>query len=260
MLSIVDGRSWCLHISRLNLNCLDFSNLPETPVSILKTLSDVRVEEDFPATLECEFSRQIIEVKWFKVMKHHKSSTLASALWGQIKLMKNTCPLSQNGKELKAGKNCRIYSMGRKRFCQIMQCSRADSGAYKCDTGELNTSCMLDVYGKSTPAASSRTTLNYIYRSHLGGCRQSSDASSPPTGCFFLTYLTEHKLEIIQDLEDLYIQEDQNAVFMCEVSLEEVAGEWYKDGQKIRPSSTIKIRTEGQRISQIHHISITTLP
>lgn len=36
-------------------------------MSILKTLSDVRVEEDFQATLECEFSRQIIEVKWLKV-------------------------------------------------------------------------------------------------------------------------------------------------------------------------------------------------
>ncbi|CAF88936.1 unnamed protein product [Tetraodon nigroviridis] len=51
----------------------------------------------------------------------------------------------------------------------------------------------------------------------------------------------------MQDLEDLYIQEDQNAVFMCEVSLEEVAGEWYKDGHKIRPSSTIKIRSEGTK-------------
>lgn len=68
---------------------------------------------------------------------------------------------------------------------------------------------------------------------------------------YFLTYITEHKLEIVQDLEDLYIQEDQNAVFMCEVSLEEVAGEWYKDGHKIRPSSTIKIRSEGQRRSRV---------
>lgn len=50
----------------------------------------------------------------------------------------------------------------------------------------------------------------------------------------------------MQDLEDLYIQEDQNAVFMCEVSLENVTGEWYKDGHRIRPTSTIKIRTEGQ--------------
>lgn len=56
-------------------------------------------------------------------------------------------------------------------------------------------------------------------------------------------------MEIVQDLEDLYIQEDQNAVFMCEVSLEDVNGEWYKDGHKIRPSSSIKIRTEGQRMN-----------
>ncbi|XP_040888100.1 obscurin-like protein 1a isoform X2 [Toxotes jaculatrix] len=146
----------------------------ETPVSILRALADVRVEEEFPATLECEFSRQNVEVRWFK-----------------------------NGTELKPGKNCRIYSMGRKRFCQIQQCSRADSGTYTCETGEINTSCSLEVY--------------------------------------------EHELEIVQDLEDLYIQEDQNAVFMCEVSLEDVTGEWYKDGHKIRPTSTVKIRTEGTK-------------
>lgn len=67
------------------------------------------------------------------------------------------------------------------------------------------------------------------------------------TNYFLFTNLTEHKLEIVHDLEDLYIREDQNAVFMCEVSLEEVTGEWYRDGHKIRPSSTIKIRTEGRR-------------
>lgn len=43
--------------------------LAETPVSILKTLSDQQVEEDLPATLECELSRQIVEVKWLKVRK-----------------------------------------------------------------------------------------------------------------------------------------------------------------------------------------------
>uniref|UniRef100_A0A3P9CMD1 Obscurin like cytoskeletal adaptor 1a n=1 Tax=Maylandia zebra TaxID=106582 RepID=A0A3P9CMD1_9CICH len=146
----------------------------ETPVSILKPLADARVEEEFPVTLECEFSRQNVEVKWFK-----------------------------DGSELKPGKNCRIYSMGRKRFCQILQCSRADSGTYTCDTGEIKTSCSLEVY--------------------------------------------EHELEIVQDLEDLYIQEDQNAVFMCDVSLEDVTGEWYKDGHRIRPTSSIKIRTEGTK-------------
>ncbi|XP_077422211.1 obscurin-like protein 1a [Vanacampus margaritifer] len=146
----------------------------ETPVTTLKALDDVRVEEEFPATLECEFSRQNIEVKWLK-----------------------------SGTELKPGKNCRIYSTGRKKFCQIMQCSLADSGIYTCDVGEISTSCSLEVY--------------------------------------------EHELTILQDLEDLFIQEDQNAVFMCEVSLDDVNGEWYKDGHKIRPNSTIKIRTEGTK-------------
>ncbi|XP_076011355.1 obscurin-like protein 1a [Genypterus blacodes] len=148
--------------------------IKETPVSILKPLDNIRVEEDFPATLECEFTRQNVEVKWFK-----------------------------NGTELKPGKNCRIYSMGRKRFYQILLCSRADSGNYTCDTGEISTSCSLEVF--------------------------------------------EHTLEIVHDLEDLYIQEDQNAVFMCEVSLEDVAAEWHKDGHKIRSTSTIKIRTEGTK-------------
>ncbi|TNN80847.1 Obscurin-like protein 1 [Liparis tanakae] len=139
----------------------------ETPVSILKTLADIRVEEEESTTLECEFSRQNVDVKWLK-----------------------------NGTELKPGKNCRIYSMGRKRFCQIMQGSPADSGTYTCDTGEMNTSC---------------------------------------------------SLEVVHALEDLSIQEEQNAVFMCEVSLENVTGEWYKDGHKIRPTSSVKIRTEGTK-------------
>lgn len=85
------------------------------------------------------------------------------------------------------------------------------------------------------------------------------DYTPPPRGCnerdaysvfvdlSFFTNLTEHTVEIVHDLEDLYIKEDQNAVFMCEVSLENVAGEWYKDGHKIRPTSSIKIRTEGQK-------------
>lgn len=55
--------------------------------------------------------------------------------------------VNQNGAEMKPGKNCRIYSMGRKRFCQILQCSCADSGTYTCDTGGINTSCSLEVYG-----------------------------------------------------------------------------------------------------------------
>lgn len=62
----------------------------------------------------------------------------------------------------------------------------------------------------------------------------------------YFSNTTEHELVIVKELEDLYIKEEQNAVFMCEVSLEDVNGEWYKNDQRIRPSSTTKMRTEGQ--------------
>ncbi|XP_036397353.1 obscurin isoform X5 [Megalops cyprinoides] len=146
----------------------------ETPVTILKKLEDLYIPEGTTASIECELSRQNVDVKWLK-----------------------------NGVEMKPSKNHRIYSMGRKRFVQILKCDLSDSGIYTCDAGDINTYCSLEV--------------------------------------------SEREVEIVQGLEDLDIQEDQNAVFMCEVSLEDVPGEWFKNGDKIRPTSTIKIRQEGTK-------------
>ncbi|KAI4883548.1 hypothetical protein NFI96_026922, partial [Prochilodus magdalenae] len=89
----------------------------ETPVTIIKKLSDIQLEEGSPVTLECELSRQIVEVRWLK-----------------------------NGLELKSDKGLRIYSMGRKRCLQIMQTSVSDSGLYSCEIGDLCTFCKLDIY------------------------------------------------------------------------------------------------------------------
>jgi hypothetical protein len=50
--------------------------------------------------------------------------------------------------DLKPGKNCRIYSMGRKRYCQLLEASLADAGTYHCDAGDISTSCCLEVYGR----------------------------------------------------------------------------------------------------------------
>ncbi|XP_048050391.1 obscurin isoform X13 [Megalobrama amblycephala] len=71
------------------------------------------------------------------------------------------------------------------------------------------------------------------------------DAGEAKTSCSVEIY--ERELEILQSLEDLDIQEDQNAVFMCEVSLDDEPGEWFKNGEKIKPTSTIKIRQEGTK-------------
>ncbi|MCJ8729260.1 hypothetical protein PDJAM_G00104010 [Pangasius djambal] len=57
----------------------------------------------------------------------------------------------------------------------------------------------------------------------------------------------KRQLEIVTALEDLNVNEEQNAVFMCEVSMENMSGDWYKNGQRIRPSSIIKTRREGKK-------------
>lgn len=56
----------------------------------------------------------------------------------------------------------------------------------------------------------------------------------------------ERELLITQGLNNLDIQEDQNAVFICELTVEDIPGEWYKNGERIQPTSTVKIRQEGQ--------------
>ncbi|XP_041119579.1 obscurin-like protein 1 isoform X2 [Polyodon spathula] len=57
----------------------------------------------------------------------------------------------------------------------------------------------------------------------------------------------EREVKIVQGLQDAAIQEDENAVFMCEVSVENVKGEWLRNGEKIKPTSTIRIRQEGNK-------------
>ncbi|XP_078118989.1 obscurin-like protein 1 [Sander vitreus] len=71
------------------------------------------------------------------------------------------------------------------------------------------------------------------------------DVGDATTSCTVEVY--ERELLILQCLEDVDIQEDQNAVFVCEVSVEDVPGEWYKNGERIQPTSTIKIRQEGTK-------------
>uniref|UniRef100_A0A668UB21 Obscurin-like protein 1 n=1 Tax=Oreochromis aureus TaxID=47969 RepID=A0A668UB21_OREAU len=73
------------------------------------------------------------------------------------------------------------------------------------------------------------------------------DAGDAATSCTVEVYGTVYCLVILQGLEDLDIQEDENAVFVCEISVEDVPGEWYKNGERIQPTSTIKIRQEGTK-------------
>ncbi|XP_040912802.1 obscurin-like protein 1 isoform X7 [Toxotes jaculatrix] len=94
--------------------------------------------------------------------------------------------------------------------------------------------------------AMGRKRFLQIMKSHVSDSGvYTCDAGDATTSCTVEVY--ERELLILQGLEDLDMQEDQNAVFLCEISVEDVPGEWYKNGERIQPTSTIKIRQEGTK-------------
>ncbi|XP_075566432.1 obscurin-like protein 1 [Pelecanus crispus] len=75
-----------------------------------------------------------------------------------------------------------------------------------------------------------------IYTCDAGDCRASATL-----------HVQERQVCIVQDLQDAQVREGDNAVFTCEVSHGDVKGEWFRDGEKIKVSGTVKIRQEGTR-------------
>ncbi|XP_077176937.1 obscurin-like protein 1 isoform X5 [Paroedura picta] len=146
----------------------------EPPITMLRFPQDMSIPETGVATFECELSRPLAEVKWYK-----------------------------DGEEIQIGPSCRMYSVGRRRLLQLSHCSLEDAGEYMCDAGDCRASARLRVF--------------------------------------------ERQVQIVRELEDVRVRENENAVFRCEVSLEEVKGEWFLDGDRIKVTSTVKIRQEGTR-------------
>ncbi|NXL36362.1 OBSL1 protein, partial [Glaucidium brasilianum] len=75
-----------------------------------------------------------------------------------------------------------------------------------------------------------------IYTCDAGDCRASA-----------MLHVQERQVRIVQDLQDAQVREGDNAIFTCEASHGDVKGEWFRDGEKIKVSSTVKIRQEGTR-------------
>ncbi|XP_028291229.1 obscurin isoform X3 [Gouania willdenowi] len=132
----------------------------------------------------------------------------------------------KNGQEVKPSRELRIYAMGRKRFLQILKSRVSDSGVYACDAGDITTCCSVEVYETVSNCSLACGNTKAAQHCHLP---------------------VQRELLILQGMEDVNIKEDQNAVFVCEISVEDVPGEWYRNGVQIHPTSTIKIRQEGTK-------------
>ncbi|NXG27921.1 OBSL1 protein, partial [Dromaius novaehollandiae] len=75
-----------------------------------------------------------------------------------------------------------------------------------------------------------------VYTCDAGDCQASATL-----------HVHERQVCIVQELQDACVRENENAVFTCEVSDGDVKGEWFRDGEKIKVTSMVKIRQEGER-------------
>ncbi|XP_053326871.1 obscurin-like protein 1 [Spea bombifrons] len=57
----------------------------------------------------------------------------------------------------------------------------------------------------------------------------------------------EQEPVMVKDLQDVDIVENENAVFTCEASCAQAKGEWFKNGERVKVTTTTKIRQEGRK-------------
>ncbi|XP_078213262.1 obscurin isoform X45 [Callithrix jacchus] len=59
-------------------------------------------------------------------------------------------------------------------------------------------------------------------------------------------------IQIVRPLDDVEVMEKDGATFSCEVSHDEVPGQWFREGGKLRPSENVRIRQEGRTYTLIY--------
>ncbi|XP_053428299.1 obscurin isoform X19 [Nycticebus coucang] len=59
-------------------------------------------------------------------------------------------------------------------------------------------------------------------------------------------------VQIVKSLEDVEVMEKEGATFSCEVSHDEVPGQWFHENTKLRPSDNVRIRQEGRTYTLIY--------
>lgn len=66
--------------------------------------------------------------------------------------------------------------------------------------------------------------------------------------CLIFFFSAARDIKIVKKLEDVEVMEKESAAFVCEVSHDEVACQWYKGSTKLKAGDNIKMRQEGMSL------------
>ncbi|XP_067234431.1 obscurin isoform X12 [Chanodichthys erythropterus] len=231
-------------------------------IQVVKGLKEMKVQEKETITMEVELSKADVEGSWSKDGKKLKAgpNVIITALGNKHSLTMSQLKISDGGAitfqaedvhtsgklivtepAVKILKPLRDISSPEKEKvtfeCEVSR-ANADVKWFK-DDEELKPGRKFGIQSQ----ANKRTLLIHKCAFEDQGqytCKTTDDNTSAK--------LTVHarEIKIVKPLQDMEVTEKESATFVCEVSHDEVEGQWHKGDAKLKAGDNIKMRQEGR--------------
>uniref|UniRef100_A0A2K6ULQ7 Obscurin n=1 Tax=Saimiri boliviensis boliviensis TaxID=39432 RepID=A0A2K6ULQ7_SAIBB len=214
-------------------------------VRLVRGLQAVEAQEQGTATMEVELSHADVEGSW-----------------------------TRDGLRLQQGPTCHLAVRGPTHTLTLSGLRPEDSGLVVFKAEGVHTSAQLSVTGawgsrrdtvRTPPVLHGPQPVAWPLCFHphdpqragaLGGVHQAGAAGSGSvhlevTGGASLA-TPGRSIQIVRPVEDVEVMEKEGATFSCEVSHDDVPGQWFREGSKLRPSENVRIRQEGRTYTLIY--------
>ncbi|KAG7488818.1 hypothetical protein MATL_G00038610 [Megalops atlanticus] len=212
-------------------------------IQLVKGLEAVKIYEGESVTFNVELSLENVEGVWTK-----------------------------DGIKLKAGPHCHITALGNKHTLTLFHLTFDDTGMISFEADGVHTSGRLTVSEPTVKITKplvdtevpekgritfeceiSRVNTNVKWFKGTAELEPGKRLGIHSQGC--KRYLQIDKctcedparnIKIVKNLQDVEVAERENASFMCEITHDEVEGQWYKNNAKIKAGDNVKIKQEGR--------------
>ncbi|XP_060776992.1 obscurin isoform X3 [Neoarius graeffei] len=229
---------------------------------IVKGLKQMKVHEQETVTMEVELSQPAVDAFWTKDGQKLRASPkiLMTALGNKHSLtmsqlkMEDSGMISFQAEDIHTSAKLIITEPPAKilRPLEDVTTSEKEKATFECEVSRVNADVtwfkndddlkpgkryMIHSQGRKRSLLIPKCTYE---DQGLYMCKTTDDNTSAK--------LTVHArdIKIIKQLKDLEVTEKESAAFICEVSHDEVEGQWFKSDVKLKAGDNIKMRQEGR--------------
>ncbi|XP_053094487.1 obscurin isoform X5 [Pangasianodon hypophthalmus] len=231
-------------------------------IQVVKGLKEMKVHEQETVTMEVELSQPDVEAFWTKDGQKLRASPkiLITALGNKHSLTMSQLKIEDSGmisfqaEGVHTSAKLIVTEPPAKilRPLEDVTTSEKDKATFECEVSRVNADVkwfkndeelkpgkryMIHSQGRKRSLLIQKCTYE---DQGLYMCKTTDDNTSAK--------LTVHArdIKIIKQLKDLEVTEKESAAFVCEVSHDEVEGQWFKGDVKLKAGDNIKMRQEGR--------------